>query len=47
MGEGFLSLPVGEVSRRVENVLQNGFKEVIFTGVDLTSYGEDLQENQN
>ena len=37
-----LSLPVGEVSRRVENVLQNGFKEVIFTGVDLTSYGEDL-----
>ena len=30
------------MSRRVENVLQNGFKEVIFTGVDLTSYGEDL-----
>ncbi|MAI29988.1 MAG: tRNA (N(6)-L-threonylcarbamoyladenosine(37)-C(2))-methylthiotransferase MtaB [Rickettsiales bacterium] len=37
-----LSLPVGEVSRRVENVLQRGFKELIFTGVDLTSYGEDL-----
>ena len=37
-----LSLPVGEVSRRVENVLKNGFKEVILTGVDLTSYGEDL-----
>ena len=37
-----LSLPVGEVSRRVEAVLKNGFREVIFTGVDLTSYGEDL-----
>ena len=24
-----LSLPVGEVSRRVENVLKNGFKEII------------------
>ncbi len=37
-----LSLPVGEVSRRVDNVLNKGFKEIIFTGVDLTSYGEDL-----
>ena len=36
----FLSLP--EVSRRVNNVLEKGFKEIIFTGVDLTSYGEDL-----
>ena len=37
-----LSLPVGEVSRRVDSVLKNGLKEVILTGVDLTSYGEDL-----
>ena len=37
-----MSLPVGEVSRRVGNALQNDFKEIIFTGVDLTSYGEDL-----
>ena len=36
------SLPVGEVSKRIELVLNKGFKEVVFTGVDLTSYGEDL-----
>ena len=37
-----LSLPVGEVSRRIEEVLSKGYKEIIFTGVDLTSYGNDL-----
>ena len=37
-----LSLPVGEVSRRIEDVLSKGYKEIIFTGVDLTSYGNDL-----
>ena len=37
-----LSLPVGEVSRRIEEVLSKRYKEIIFTGVDLTSYGNDL-----
>ena len=37
-----LSLPAGEVSRRIEEVLSKGYKEIIFTGVDLTSYGNDL-----
>ena len=36
------SLPVGEISKRIELVLDKGFKEIVFTGVDLTSYGEDL-----
>tara|TARA_B100000886_G_scaffold260663_1_gene185560 strand:- start:229 stop:1494 length:1266 start_codon:yes stop_codon:yes gene_type:complete len=36
------SLPVGEISRRLENLLVSGFKEITLTGVDLTSYGNDL-----
>ena len=36
------SLPVGEISRRIENLILRGFKEITLTGVDLTSYGNDL-----
>ncbi len=37
-----LSLPVGEISSRLKKLIQMGFKEVTLTGVDLTSFGEDL-----
>ncbi len=38
-----ISLPFSEISKRVEKILKNGFTEIVLTGVDLTSYGEDLK----
>ena len=40
-----VSLPFSEISKRVEKILNNGFSEIVLTGVDLTSYGEDLRGN--
>ena len=37
-----ISLPIGEISKRMEKILKMGFSEIVLTGVDLTSYGEDL-----
>jgi len=36
------SKPVGEVVREVRSLVENGYKEVILTGVDLTDYGKGL-----
>ncbi len=36
------SVPVGEVVRQVEALVAAGYREVVLTGVDLTSYGADL-----
>jgi threonylcarbamoyladenosine tRNA methylthiotransferase MtaB len=36
------SVPIGEIYRQVQNVLEQGYKEVVFTGVDVTDYGLDL-----
>ena len=36
------SKPVGEVVRQVRLLVENGYKEVILTGVDLTDYGKGL-----
>ncbi len=36
------SIPVGEVYAKVKNAMQNGYNEVVFTGVDITDYGSDL-----
>lgn len=36
------SVPVGEVVSQVKNLVQLGYKEVVFTGVDITDYGLDL-----
>ena len=36
------SLSFHEIVERTENILQRGYSEIIFTGVDLTSYGHDL-----
>ena len=36
------SVPVGEVVRQVRILVENGYREVVLTGVDMTSYGPDL-----
>lgn len=36
------SVPIGEIVTQIKLLVQNGIKEVVFTGVDITSYGEDL-----
>jgi threonylcarbamoyladenosine tRNA methylthiotransferase MtaB len=36
------SVPMGEVVAQVRRVAERGFREVVLTGVDLTSYGTNL-----
>ncbi len=36
------SVPIGEIVKQVKILCAEGYKEVVFTGVDLTSYGSDL-----
>jgi threonylcarbamoyladenosine tRNA methylthiotransferase MtaB len=36
------STPIGEVVAQVRALLQAGYREVVLTGVDITSYGADL-----
>lgn len=36
------SVPVGELVAQVRKLVEAGYKEVVLTGVDLTSYGADL-----
>ena len=36
------SIPIGEIVKQVRHLLEQGFLEIVFTGVDITSYGEDL-----
>lgn len=36
------SVPVGEVVSQIQKLVDNGYQEVIITGVDITSYGPDL-----
>jgi threonylcarbamoyladenosine tRNA methylthiotransferase MtaB len=36
------SVPIGEIARQAERLVANGFREVVLTGVDITSYGPDL-----
>jgi threonylcarbamoyladenosine tRNA methylthiotransferase MtaB len=36
------SVPPDEVTRAVRRLTGNGFREIVLTGVDLTSYGADL-----
>ena len=36
------SVPVGAVAEQVRKLVDNGYREVVLTGVDLTSYGADL-----
>lgn len=36
------SVPMGEVVNQVRTLVENGCREVVLTGVDITSYGENL-----
>jgi threonylcarbamoyladenosine tRNA methylthiotransferase MtaB len=36
------SVPMGEVVTQVRRLADNGYRELVLTGVDLTSYGADL-----
>lgn len=36
------SVPAGEVVQQIRNLVERGYREVVLTGVDITSYGSDL-----
>ena len=36
------SVPAGEIVQRIKKIVNNGYKEVVLTGVDITDYGKDL-----
>lgn len=36
------SVPIGVIAEQVNTLVCQGYKEVVFTGVDVTSYGADL-----
>lgn len=41
------SVPAGKIIEEIQKTINKGSQEVILTGVDLTSYGEDLPGNNN
>ncbi|MGI9477422.1 MAG: tRNA (N(6)-L-threonylcarbamoyladenosine(37)-C(2))-methylthiotransferase MtaB [Hyphomicrobiaceae bacterium] len=40
------SVPAGEVVNQIRRLVEQGYAEVVLTGVDMTSYGPDLPGNQ-
>ena len=36
------SIPIGKLVEQTQKLIDNGYKEIVLTGVDLTSYGSDL-----
>jgi threonylcarbamoyladenosine tRNA methylthiotransferase MtaB len=36
------SVPIGKISEHIQELLSNGYQEIVFTGVDITDYGLDL-----
>jgi threonylcarbamoyladenosine tRNA methylthiotransferase MtaB len=36
------SVPIAKICKQIKILLEKGFKEIVLTGVDLTSYGNDL-----
>jgi len=36
------SIPLGHIVKQAEILLESGYKEIVLTGVDITSYGNDL-----
>ena len=39
------SVPIGGIVNQVRKLQENGYKEIVLTGVDVTSYGPDLPGN--
>ena len=36
------SVPAGEIVSKIRKIVENGYNEVVLTGVDITDYGKDL-----
>ncbi len=36
------SVPIGEIVRQIRVLVENGYRELVLTGVDIASYGNDL-----
>lgn len=36
------SVPAGEIIAQINRLVENGYKEIVLTGVDITAYGADL-----
>ena len=36
------SVPLGEIVHQIKHLLDKGYQEIVLTGVDITSYGQDL-----
>ena len=36
------SVPMGDIVKQVQHLLDQSYVEIVFTGVDITAYGEDL-----
>ena len=36
------SVPMGDIVQQIEKLVHTGYPEIVLTGVDLTSYGQDL-----
>ena len=36
------SVPVGNIVKQVQHLVEQGYKEIVLTGVDITDYGHDL-----
>ena len=36
------SVPIGEIVKQVQSLVDSGYKEIVLTGVDMTDYGKDL-----
>ena len=41
------SVEPGEVVQQIETLVKKDYKEIVLTGVDLTSYGDDLNKKSN
>lgn len=41
------SVPMGEIVNQIRILVNSGFKEIVLTGVDITSYGKDLPGSPN
>src|SRR5690606_26975557 len=36
------SVPMGDIVKEVRSLVENGYQEIVLTGVDMTDYGKDL-----
>ena len=41
------SVPIDTIINRIKKLLKNNYKEIVFTGVDITDYGKDSPGMQN